>query len=60
MVGLSHHRVYSRQFINDRLVVWVPDPNLMAINYNGTETADLVLKSLSDFEPEYWGLPPYQ
>ena len=46
-------------------VVWVPDPNLIALGSNDdaalsvTEQADLTLNSLEDFVPEHWGLPPY-
>ena len=46
------------------LVVWVPDPNLIALN-GGVETPatieqpDQILMSLEDFKPEEWGLPPY-
>ncbi|KAJ8695908.1 hypothetical protein PTI98_005819 [Pleurotus ostreatus] len=40
-------------------VVWVPDANLLNVDYGGVEKADIVLKSLEDFVPEHWGLPPY-
>lgn len=50
-------------------VVWVPDPNLVAVGTNGNgsgvtslstvEQPDQTLKSLEDFKPEEWGLPPY-
>lgn len=40
-------------------VIWVPDPNLLDVEYAGTEQADQTLKSLEDFIPEAWGLPPY-
>ncbi|KAF8647150.1 hypothetical protein AX16_006981 [Volvariella volvacea WC 439] len=40
-------------------VVWVPDSNLLSVEYNGEEKPDQVLKSLEDFVPEEWGLPPY-
>ncbi|KAI0338281.1 HAD-like protein [Trametopsis cervina] len=46
-------------------VVWVPDPNLVALGDKGidaisvVEQPDLTLKSLEDFVPEHWGLPPY-
>ncbi|EMD37670.1 hypothetical protein CERSUDRAFT_136395 [Gelatoporia subvermispora B] len=45
-------------------VVWVPDPNLLALGSDtttplGPEQPDLTLKSLEDFVPEEWGLPPY-
>ncbi|GAW05584.1 HAD-like protein [Lentinula edodes] len=40
-------------------VVWVPDANLLDVNYSGNEKADQILKSLEDFVPEEWGLPPY-
>ena len=44
------------------LVVWVPDTNLLALGGEAISTeeqADLTLKSLEDFVPEGWGLPPY-
>ncbi|KAJ3867985.1 HAD-like domain-containing protein [Lentinula novae-zelandiae] len=40
-------------------VVWVPDANLLDVNYSGDEKADQILKSLEEFVPEEWGLPPY-
>ncbi|GJE92849.1 HAD-like protein [Phanerochaete sordida] len=50
-------------------VVWIPDPNLVAVgtndNADGTtslstvEQPDQTLKSLEEFKPEEWGLPPY-
>jgi len=40
-------------------VVWVPDTNLLDVGYSGDEQADQMLKSMSDFIPEQWGLPPY-
>lgn len=43
-------------------VVWVPDPNLLALGDDGStsvEKADQTLKSLEEFVPEEWGLPPY-
>ena len=50
-------------------VVWVPDPNLIAIGTQGQDNAavptttieqpDQTLKSLEEFKPEEWGLPPY-
>ncbi|KAI0358520.1 HAD-like protein [Trametes cingulata] len=43
-------------------VVWVPDPNLLSIGGEAApvaETPDLTLKSLEEFVPEEWGLPPY-
>ncbi|KAF4567239.1 hypothetical protein EYR36_010857 [Pleurotus pulmonarius] len=39
-------------------VVWVPDANLLNVEYGGVEKANIVLKSLEDFVPEHWGLPP--
>ncbi|KAJ4483726.1 HAD-like domain-containing protein [Lentinula aciculospora] len=39
-------------------VVWVPDVNLLNVGYSGKEKADQMLKSLEDFVPEEWGLPP--
>ncbi|TFK84566.1 HAD-like protein [Polyporus arcularius HHB13444] len=43
-------------------VVWVPDANLLSLGGEATsvdEQADLTLKSLEEFVPEEWGLPPY-
>ncbi|KAI0798607.1 HAD-like protein [Irpex lacteus] len=46
-------------------VVWVPDPNLVALGGRGTTTLtpldqpNLTLQSLEDFVPEHWGLPAY-
>ncbi|KAG6831768.1 hypothetical protein H0H92_007920 [Tricholoma furcatifolium] len=40
-------------------VIWVPDVNLLDIEYTGDEKADQVLRSLENFIPEEWGLPPY-
>ncbi|KAJ3776977.1 HAD-like domain-containing protein [Lentinula raphanica] len=40
-------------------VVWVPDANLLNVDYLGREKADQILKSLEEFVPEDWGLPAY-
>ncbi|KAF8636406.1 hypothetical protein AX17_003588 [Amanita inopinata Kibby_2008] len=40
-------------------VVWVPDPNLLNVEYSGVERADQILRTLEEFVPEHWGLPPY-
>ncbi|KAH9948956.1 HAD-like protein [Amylocystis lapponica] len=42
-------------------VVWVPDANLLALGTEpaGLEQPDQTLKSLEEFVPEEWGLPPY-
>jgi len=40
-------------------VIWVPDTNLLDIECPGPEKADQILKSVEDFVPEQWGLPPY-
>ncbi|KAJ3576780.1 hypothetical protein NP233_g196 [Leucocoprinus birnbaumii] len=40
-------------------VVWVPDHNLLDVDYSGEEKADQILRTLEDFVPEHWGLPPY-
>ncbi|KAJ7502384.1 HAD-like domain-containing protein [Mycena galericulata] len=40
-------------------VVWVPDTQLLSVEYSGEEKADQILKSLEEFVPEQWGLPPY-
>lgn len=45
-----------------QLVVWVPDPNLLEVGDNENtilQKPDQILKSLEDFNPEEWGLPPY-
>lgn len=41
------------------LVVWVPDANLLGVEYSGAYKADETLRSIEDFVPEHWGLPPY-
>ncbi|KAI0030954.1 HAD-like protein [Vararia minispora EC-137] len=40
-------------------VIWVPDPNLLGVEDTNAEKADEVLRSLAEFVPEEWGLPPY-
>ncbi|KAL4400667.1 phosphatase [Malassezia pachydermatis] len=41
-------------------VVWVPDPNLSAVAEQGpTVQAHQTISSLKDFQPELWGLPPF-
>jgi pseudouridine 5'-phosphatase len=40
-------------------VVWVPDENLLKVPYTGVERATQTLRSLEEFKPEEWGLPPY-
>jgi len=40
-------------------VVWVPDPNLLNVKFSGLEKADQIMKSIEEFIPEQWGLPPY-
>jgi len=40
-------------------VIWVPDVNLLNVEYIGTEKADHTLESIEDFVPEQWGLPRY-
>lgn len=40
-------------------VVWVPDANLLDLGNTGEEQADQTLRSIEDFVPEEWGLPPY-
>ncbi|EGN99750.1 hypothetical protein SERLA73DRAFT_179933 [Serpula lacrymans var. lacrymans S7.3] len=40
-------------------VIWVPDANLLGVEYSGRERADQTLKSIEDFKPEEWGLPSY-
>jgi len=43
----------------DMSVVWVPDTNLLDVEFSGPEKADQILKSVEEFVPEQWGLPPY-
>ncbi|KAJ7187485.1 HAD-like domain-containing protein [Mycena pura] len=40
-------------------VVWIPDSDT-ELEGAGAEEVDLLLKSLEDFVPEEWGLPPYE
>ncbi|KAF8268198.1 HAD-like protein [Lactarius quietus] len=41
-------------------VVWVPDENLLSVGGSQTvEKPDQTLRSLEDFVPEEWGLPPF-
>lgn len=40
--------------------MWVPDQNLLNVgSLQITEKPDQVLRSLEDFVPEEWGLPPF-
>ena len=42
------------------VVVWVPDQNLLNVgSLQAAERPDQVLRSLNDFVPEEWGLPPF-
>ncbi|KAF7979081.1 hypothetical protein HWV62_43585 [Athelia sp. TMB] len=41
-------------------VVWIPDNNLLDVEFKGPERADETLKSVEEFEPEKWGLPAYE
>ncbi|KAH0828008.1 HAD-like protein [Lanmaoa asiatica] len=41
-------------------VVWVPDSNLLALEYSGKHIPDQTLRSIEEFRPEEWGLPPYE
>ncbi|KAH7888889.1 HAD-like protein [Phlebopus sp. FC_14] len=40
-------------------VVWVPDSNLLNVETTTTHIPDQTLKSIEEFKPEEWGLPPY-
>ncbi|KAN0063804.1 hypothetical protein ACQY0O_003855 [Thecaphora frezii] len=40
-------------------VVWVPDPNLRALYPDEELGASQTINSLLDFDPEVWGLPPF-
>ena len=61
MAGLSQRCPFylSLPHIYSLAVVWVPDQNLLNVEYNGAEKPDQVLSSLEHFIPEMWGLPPY-
>jgi pseudouridine-5'-monophosphatase len=52
---------YSIYIIHSQVspVVWVPDANILDVTYSGVEKPDQTLKSMEDFVPERWGLPPY-
>ncbi|KAI9571158.1 HAD-like domain-containing protein [Boletus coccyginus] len=41
-------------------VVWVPDPNLLALECLGKHIPDQTLQTIEEFRPEEWGLPPYE
>ncbi|KDQ21581.1 hypothetical protein BOTBODRAFT_26022 [Botryobasidium botryosum FD-172 SS1] len=40
-------------------VVWIPDPELTALYPPSEVVTSATLKTLEDFVPEEWGLPPY-
>ncbi|KAL4078311.1 HAD-like domain-containing protein [Scleroderma yunnanense] len=40
-------------------VVWIPDANLLRVEYPGAHKPDQTLRSLEEFKPEEWDLPPY-
>lgn len=40
-------------------VVWIPDSNLLEVEYSGLHKADEILLSADEFDPANWGLPPY-
>ncbi|KAM6496964.1 HAD-like domain containing protein [Amanita muscaria] len=40
-------------------VVWIPDNNLLDVEYSEVEKADQTLKSLKEFVPEEWCLPVF-
>ena len=40
-------------------VVWVPDVNLLDVPHDSHERPDQILRSVEEFVPEEWGLPPY-
>ena len=45
--------------LNLSVVVWVPDAELLDVEYSGSHRADEIITSLEMFEPEKWGLPAY-
>ncbi|KAI0315229.1 HAD-like protein [Amylostereum chailletii] len=54
--ALAGARAAKRAGMN---VVWVPDPELLTVDSKDEITPDQTLRSLEDFVPEEWGLPPY-
>lgn len=41
------------------IVVWIPDPQLRALNPGETYGTRAMFESLDGFRPEEWGLPGY-
>jgi pseudouridine-5'-monophosphatase len=59
MSGMHHLGSTGEILTGSYAVVWVPDVNLLGVEYDGIEKADQILESIEDFVPEQWGLPPY-
>ena len=59
MVGTTAFRTLADAYGDLGLVVWVPDANLLEVDDKGQEKTNQTLRSLEDFKPEEWGLPPY-
>ncbi|KAK0476763.1 HAD-like domain-containing protein [Armillaria novae-zelandiae] len=59
MNGVLIYCFYLKSMANGIPVVWVPDSNLLGVEYTVDEKADVTLRSIADFIPERWGLPPY-
>jgi pseudouridine 5'-phosphatase len=58
--AVPDNRQRRKKFIRSFVaVIWVPDTNLLDVEFSGPEKADQILKSIKDFVPEQWGLPPY-
>ena len=55
--GLDLDLVIRR--LTDCTVVWVPDVNLLDVPHDSHERPDQILRSVEEFVPEEWGLPPY-
>lgn len=65
MVGCEINSTARMGLITTFSVVWVPDPNLVAVGSQDgltpstVEQPDQTLTLLEEFKPEEWGLPPY-
>lgn len=61
MSGAISSRIFTdRVLLTQPIVIWVPDPNLLAMEYSSEHIPDRTLQSLEQFSPEEWGLPPYE
>lgn len=60
MSGAIFFAFLGERVLTQALVVWVPDPNLLAMEYSAKHMPDQTLQSIEEFRPEEWGLPPYE